>query len=188
MTRPGSKFEVESSLSKWLPRQQSWFISVMIAANSCYCNESHVCTQMQGSGHASRVTKSRPLQYPNDVMRVATKSVAWLHNTGHNAIQLLYGIFSLNDKVFHVALAPLYSNSFQGNKVFNWGWKTKTCLNIRMSKPSARKPQLCNIKHTELCAQNNLIIKYYFLDLNKNISTWPLELSGERHCISAMWK
>lgn len=31
------------------------------------------------------------------------------------------------------------------------GWKTKTCLSIRMSKPSARKLQLCNIKHAELC-------------------------------------
>lgn len=30
-----------------------------------------------------------------------------------------------------------------------------------------------------MVAQNNLIIKYCFLDPKRNISSWPLELSGE---------
>ena len=37
---------------------------------------------------------------------VATEPVAWLHKTGHNEIQFLYGIFSLNDKVLLMSLSP----------------------------------------------------------------------------------
>lgn len=39
-------------------------------------------------------------------MRVATEPVAWLHKTGHNEIQFLYGIFSRHDKVLHMVLPP----------------------------------------------------------------------------------
>lgn len=88
------------------------------------------------------------------MMCVATKPVAWLHKTGHNEIQFFFnGIFSLHDKVLHMVLSPLHSGSIQSKhfKDFNWGWETKTCLGIRMSKPSARKSQLCNIKYEDLC-------------------------------------
>ena len=52
---------------------------------------------------------------------IVTEPVAWLHKTGHNEIQFLYGIFSLNDKVLLMVLSPLYSNSFQSKhfKDFN---------------------------------------------------------------------
>lgn len=50
-------------------------------------------------------------------------------------------------------LSPCIAIYFKANSIkILTGWKTKTCLSIRMSKPSARKLKLCNIKHTELCS------------------------------------